>query len=100
MKFGTWNVMSLYRAGYLILLNSEIDKKRMDLIVQEVNLEGNGTLESENYILFCGEGNANHQLETGFIVHRQIRSPVKKVEFINGLVSCITLRPNGVILLL
>ena len=33
----------------------------MDLVgVQEVRWEGNGSLESENYTLLYGGGNANH----------------------------------------
>jgi hypothetical protein len=37
MRFGTWNVMSLYRTGALGLVISEIDKYRMDLVgVQKV----------------------------------------------------------------
>ena len=51
-----------------------------------------GTLESENYTLFYGEGNANHQLGTGLFVLRRIRSAVEKVEFISDRVSCITLK--------
>ena len=67
MRFGTWNVRSLYRAGALGLVNSELDRCRMDLIgVQEVRWEGSGTLESGNYTLLHGEGKANHQLGTGF----------------------------------
>ena len=60
--------------------------------VQEVGWEGSGTLKSGNYTLFYGEGNANYQLGTGRFVHRRIRSPVKKVEFISDRVSCITLK--------
>ena len=41
---------------------------RMDLVgVQKVRWEGSGTLESGNYTLFYGEGNANHQWEPGFL---------------------------------
>ena len=64
MRFGNWNVRSLYRAGALGLMTSELDRCRMDLVeVQEVRLEGSGTLESGNYTLFYGEGNANLYLK-------------------------------------
>ena len=61
MRFDAWNVRSLYRAGALGLVTSEIDKCRMDLVGVQ---EGSGTLESGNYTLFYGKGNANHQLRT------------------------------------
>ena len=32
MRFDTWNVRSLYRAGALGLVISEIEKYRMDLV--------------------------------------------------------------------
>ena len=58
LRFETWNVRSLYRAGALCLGTSEQDRCRMDLVgVQEVRWEGSGTLESGNYTLFYGEGN-------------------------------------------
>ena len=74
------------------LVTSELDRCRMDLVgVQEVRWEGSGTLESGNYTIFYGEGNANHQLGTEFFVHRRIRPAVKKEEFISDRVSWITL---------
>ena len=49
MRFGTWNVRSLYSARALGFVTSEIDKNRMDLVgVQEVRWEGSRTLESKN----------------------------------------------------
>jgi hypothetical protein len=40
MKFGTWNVRSLYRAGSL----RELARYKLDLVeVQEVSWEGGGT---------------------------------------------------------
>ena len=63
-----WNVRSLYRAGALGLVTSEIDRCRMDLVgVQEVRWEGSGTLESGNYTLFYGEGYATINWEPGFL---------------------------------
>jgi hypothetical protein len=45
MRFVSWNVRSLYRAGALISGSREIEKYRMDLVaVQEVRWEGSGTL--------------------------------------------------------
>ena len=55
MRFGTWNVRSLYRARALGLVSSELERCGMDLVgVQEVRWEGSGTLESGNLLYFMG----------------------------------------------
>jgi hypothetical protein len=38
------------------------------------------------------EGNENHELGTGFFVHKRIISAIKRVEFINDRLSYIVLR--------
>ena len=77
MRFGTWNVGSLYRTRVLRLVTSETEEYRMDLVgVQRVRREVSGTLESGNYTLLYVEDNANHQLGTGFFVNRKIRLAV------------------------
>jgi hypothetical protein len=49
IRFGIWNVK-----------------------VQEVKWEGNGTKPAVEYTFFYRKGNENHELGTGFFVHKRI----------------------------
>ena len=99
MRFGTWNVRNLYRAGALGLVTSEIDRCRMDLVgAQEIMWEGSGTLESGNYTLFYGEGNANHQLRTGFFFIGELGQQSKRWNLSVTVFLLLHLRVKGVIL--
>jgi exonuclease III len=67
MRFGTWNVRSLYRSGSLKTVARELGKYKLDLVgVQEVRCDNGGTERAEDYIFFYGAGNEDHQLGTGF----------------------------------
>jgi exonuclease III len=59
--------------------------------VQEVKWEGGGTEHAGEYIFFYGKVNENHELGTGFLVHKRIMSAVKRVEFVSDRMSYIIL---------
>jgi exonuclease III len=93
MRFGTWNIRSLYRIGSLKTVARELGKYKLDLVgVQEVRWEKGCTERAEDYTFFYGQGNGDHQLGTGFFVHKTIVSAVRRVEFISDRKSYIILR--------
>jgi exonuclease III len=93
MRFGTWNVRSLYRAGSQKTVSRGLARYKLDLVgVQEVRQEGGGTEPAGEYIFFYGEGNENHEVGTGFFLHKRIISAVKWVEFVSDRMSYIILR--------
>jgi hypothetical protein len=50
MRFGTWNVRSMYRAGSLRAVEEEISKYKLDLVgVEEVRWDGGGTEPAGEY---------------------------------------------------
>jgi len=92
MRFGTWNVRSLYRAGSFTAAARELARYKLNLVgVQEVRWDREGTVRAGDCNFFYGKGN-DHQLGTGFFVHHRIVSSVKKVEFLSDRVSYIVLR--------
>jgi hypothetical protein len=60
--------------------------------VQGIRWDESSNQPADSVILFYGNGNFNHHLGTGFSVHKENISAVKRVEFISDRVSCVTRR--------
>jgi hypothetical protein len=72
MRFDTWNVKRLYRAGSLATSAREIAKYKLDLLgVWEVRWDRGSSEPVSNYTFFYGNGNENHELGTRSFVHKK-----------------------------
>jgi exonuclease III len=53
MRFGTWNIRSLYRSGSLMTVARELASYKLDLVgVQEVRWDKGGRVRAGDYTFF------------------------------------------------
>jgi hypothetical protein len=75
-----WNIRRLYRVGFLMTVSRELSRYSLDLVeVQKVRWEGSCNAAAGEDTFFYGKGNENHELGTGFFVHKRFLSTVKRV---------------------
>jgi hypothetical protein len=93
MRFGMWNVRSMYRAGSLTAAARELTRYKLDLVgVQQVSWDKGDTVRARDYNFFYRKRNENYQLGTGYFVQHRIISAVKRVQFVSDRVSYTVLR--------
>jgi len=80
MRFGIWNLRSLYGAGSLTAAAREFTRYELDLVgIKEVRWDKGGMVSAGDCNFFYEEENKNHQLGTGLFVHHRIVSAVTRV---------------------
>jgi hypothetical protein len=68
IRYGSWNVRSLYRVDSVITVSRDLARYKLDFVgVQEDRWEGGGTEPTGEYTFFSGKGNENRELGTGFV---------------------------------
>jgi exonuclease III len=89
MRFGTWNIRSLYRVGTLMTVTIELSRYRLDFVgLQEVRWEGSGTVPAGEYTFFYRKGNENHELGTGFLYIRELYQQLRGLSLL--MIGCHT----------
>jgi len=80
IRFGTWNVRNLYRAGSLTAAARELARYKLDLVgAQGVRWDKESRVRAGDYNFLYGKANEYHQLGTGYFVHHRIVLAVKRV---------------------
>jgi hypothetical protein len=72
LGFGTWNVISLYRASSLMAVSKELFKYKLHLVgANQARWDSGGTDPAGEYTFFYGKGNDNHELGIGSLCIRE-----------------------------
>jgi hypothetical protein len=78
-------MLGVSRAGSLKTVETNLTKYKSYLLaLQEVRWDNNGCEPEDNFTVFYGNGNTYQHLQTGISMHKEIRSAVKRVQFLNG----------------
>ena len=92
IKFGKWNVRTLFESGKPENLKLEMDHLELDILgLSEVRWRGNGEIMSDDYVLLYS-GGAQHEKGVGFLMTKTTRKSVVGCWTISGQVIMIKLK--------
>ncbi|KAF0714277.1 ribosome biogenesis protein TSR3 isoform X1, partial [Aphis craccivora] len=90
LRFGTWNIRTLYQPGAALTLVKEFNKYRLEILaIQEIRWSGQGSTEIDNSIIFFGQCDNCRQGGTGFIVKKNIAPAIKDFKVVNSRLTIL-----------
>ncbi|XP_042911563.1 uncharacterized protein [Parasteatoda tepidariorum] len=93
MKFGTWNILSLYRTEALQMLLQQLDECKIDLTaIQEIRWAGKEVINKRNHTVFFSCHPDHHKEGTGFIVSKRIKNLVMNFIAVSPRLCVIRIR--------
>jgi hypothetical protein len=82
--FETLDMNNKYKPGSHNRLIRESVKYRLELVrVQESKWDKDGSEQADHIFFFCGKRSEDHQLQTGFLVHKITIWDIRKVASYN-----------------
>ena len=94
MNFGTWNILSWYRAEAAKRAIQQLDKNGMDIVaLQEIRWPDSGSITVDKYtILYSGSIDGRHEFGTGFAVKEHLRNLIISFKPINERLCYIRIK--------
>jgi len=90
LRFGTWNIRTLYQPGAVLALVKEFNKYMLEILaIQEIRWSGQGSTEIGNAIIFFGQCDNRRQGGTGFIVNRNLVAAIKDFKVVNARLTIL-----------
>jgi hypothetical protein len=86
---------SPHKAGSPRAVAEEVSKYKLELVGVQVRWDGGGTEPAVEYTFLYGKGNENHELGTGYFVHKRIIVSSQRMEFISHRMSYIRVILRG-----
>ncbi|XP_029344207.1 uncharacterized protein LOC115033855 [Acyrthosiphon pisum] len=92
LRFGTWNVRTLFKPGAVGTVVKEIERYKLGVVaLQEMRWQDTGSMQISNITLFFGACDGRRQAGSGFAVNNKLLTAVKCFKVINPRLTILTL---------
>jgi exonuclease III len=74
MNIGTWNVLTLLKAGKMQELAEQVNRIKLDVAIQEIRWSCDGLIRKKDFsFYYSGANNNTGQAGTGFLIQKKMQ---------------------------